>query len=118
MFVNDLENELIAEGLDLHFIKIFLLMYADDIILFSETEDGLQNGLNSLHDYFNKWRLTVNVQKTKIVIFRKGGILRRQTHFYYGDTDINIVNKFTYLGIVFTVGALLQKHIRPLQVKL
>ena len=77
MLINDLENELIVkgvEGLDLHFIKIFLLMYADDIVLFSETEDGLQSGLNVLHDYCQKWKLTVNTQKTKIVIFRKGGL--------------------------------------------
>ena len=107
MFVNDLEHELIvkgAEGLDLEFIKIFLFMYADDIILFSEIEDGLQNGLNILHDYCKKWKLTVNTQKTKVVVFRKGGILSRQTHFYYGDLEIDIVNKCTYLGIVFTVG--------------
>ena len=107
MFVNDLENEQIFKGtedLDLEFIKIFLLMYADDIILFSETEDGLQNGLNILHDYFKKWKLTVNTQKTKVVVFRKGGILSRQTHFYYGDLEIDIVNKFTYLGIVLQSG--------------
>ena len=75
MFVNDLENELIVkgtEGFNLEFIKIFLKMYADDIILFSETEDGLQNGLNILHDYWKKWKLTVNTQKTKVVVFRKG----------------------------------------------
>ena len=107
MFVNDLESELIekgVEGLDLNFIKLFLLMYADDIVIFSETEVGLQNGLDVLFDYCNKWKLTVNAQKTKIVIFRKRGMVSRQTRFYYGDLELEIVNKFTYLGIVFTVG--------------
>ena len=107
MFVNDLESELIekgVEGLDLNFIKLFLLMYADDIVIFSEMEVGLQNGLDVLFDYCNKWKLTVNAQKTKIVIFRKGGMVSRQTRFYYGDFELELVNKFTYLGIVFTVG--------------
>ena len=107
MLINDLENELIVKGvagLDLHFIKIYLLMYADDIVLFSETEDGLQSGLNVLHDYCQKWKLTVNTQKTKIVIFRKRGTINRQTRFLYGGLEIDIVNKFTYLGIVLTVG--------------
>ena len=107
MFVNDLESELIekgVEGLDLNFNKLFLLMYADDIMIFSETEVGLQNGLDVLFNYCNKWKLTVNAQKTKIVIFRKGGMVSRQTRFYYGDLELEIVNKFTYLGIVFTVG--------------
>ena len=38
-----------------------------------------------------------------IVIFRKGGTISRQTCFLYGGLEIDIVNKFTYLGIVFTV---------------
>ena len=121
MLINDLENELIVkgvEGLDLHFIKIFLLMYADDIVLFSETEDGLQSGLNVLHDYCQKWKLTVNTQKTKIVIFRKGGTINRQTRFLYGGLEIDIVNKFTYILALFSrLGVLFLKHILLLQGK-
>ena len=33
---------------------IFLLLYADDIIIFSESASGLQNSLNILHDYCQK----------------------------------------------------------------
>ena len=47
MFINDLEEELIlkdVEGLDFDNFRLFLLMYADDIVLFSETVDGLQMG--------------------------------------------------------------------------
>ena len=120
MLINDLENELIVkgvEGLDLYFNKTFLLMYADDIVLFSETEDGLQSGLNILHDYCQKWKLTVSTQKTTIVIFRKGGTINRQTRFLYGGLEIDTVNKFTDLGIVFTVGVLFLKHILLLQGK-
>ena len=54
MFVNDLEQEMISKdiaGLDLDYFKLFLLMYADDIVLFSETDEGLQNGLNCMYDY-------------------------------------------------------------------
>lgn len=45
-------------------------------------EEGLQNGLNTLFGYCNKWKLTVNTQKTKVVIFRKGGMVSRQIRFY------------------------------------
>ena len=104
MFINDLEEELILkniEGLDFDYFKLFLLMYADDIVLFSETADGLQNGLNCMNQYCQKWKGTVNIQKTKVMVFRKGGTLRRNTRFYYGEHEIEIVNKFAYLGIVF-----------------
>ncbi len=54
--------------------------------------------------YCKKWKLKVNTAKTKIVIFRKGGQLSRNLRFYYENNDIEIVKKFTYLGIVFTPG--------------
>ena len=38
------------------------------------------------------------------MVFRKGVILRRNTRFYYGEHEIEIVNKFAYLGIVFSTG--------------
>ena len=45
-------------------------MYADDMILFSETIEGLQNMLSV---YTEKWDLSVNTNKTKIVVFRRDG---------------------------------------------
>ena len=44
---------------------ISCLMYADDLILISETEQGLQNCLNKLHEYTEKWNLKVNLKKHK-----------------------------------------------------
>jgi len=38
------------------------------------------------------------------MIFRKGGRLPQGLKFYYNNLLIEIVNKFSYLGIVFTVG--------------
>ena len=81
-----------------------LLLYADDIILFANSAEELQNKLNALKDYCYRWKLTVNTDKTKIIVFRKGGILPRNLIFYYGDQIINIVSKFSYLGVVFSSG--------------
>ena len=54
--------------------------------------------------YCQRWRLTVNPNKSKIIIFRKGGVLPQDIVFRYGDINLEIVSKFTYLGIVFTTG--------------
>ena len=40
-------------------LKLYLLLYADDIVVFSSTSDGWQRGLNILPDYCNKWKLVV-----------------------------------------------------------
>jgi len=54
------------------------LLFADDAVLISETREGLQKSLDSLYEYCCKWKLTVNVEKTKIMVFRKGGRLSNQ----------------------------------------
>ena len=88
-------------------LKLFLLLYADDIVIFSESEQGLQEGLNILEAYCDTWKLTVNVNKTKITVFRKGGRMARNMQFSYKLNEIEIVIKFTYLSIVFTTGGAL-----------
>ncbi len=64
----------------------------------------MQTGLNLLSEYCDRWKLKVNTAKTKLLVFCKGGMLPRHLQFYYGNTVIEIVNKFTYLGMVFTTG--------------
>jgi hypothetical protein len=48
-------------------------MYADDMVLFTESPESLQHLLNTLHTYNNEWKLTLNVDKTKIMVLRIWG---------------------------------------------
>ena len=76
MYLNDIEEHFVLngyEGIEIGMLKLFLLLYADDIVILSETETGLQHGLDLLEQYCDKWKLTVNIKKTKIMVFRKGG---------------------------------------------
>lgn len=66
------------------------------------SRESLQEGLNILHDYCDRWKLTVNTDKSKVMIFRKGGRLSNQDKWYYGGELLEIVKEFTYLGIVFS----------------
>ena len=65
MYVNDLEETLVSnnfKGIEIGMLKMLLLLYADDIIIFfSDTEYGLRRGLDILKDYCNKWKLIVNI---------------------------------------------------------
>ena len=98
------------EGIDINMFKVFLLLYADDIIIFSNTAEELQQSLDLLLEYCHKWKLTINVSKTKVMVFRKGGILPQNMTFYYNGQKLEIVKEFKYLGLVFTVGGHLQGH--------
>ena len=80
IYLNDLEEEINlkgADGIDIGMVKLFLLLYADDIVLFAHSPDELQSLLETLQNYCIRWKLTVNTSKTKIVIFRKGDRLPR-----------------------------------------
>ena len=67
MCLNDLEDEFYlkcSNGIDIGMLKIFLLLYADDIIIFARSAEELQNNLDHLHEYCNRYKLIVNTSKT------------------------------------------------------
>ena len=82
---------------------IYLLMFADDAVLISDSKDGLQNLLVQFEIYSNKWQLTVNIEKTKIMIFQKGGRIPNDIFIYNGE-HIEIAKEFNYLGYVVSCG--------------
>lgn len=105
-FLNDLETHLqsnIFSGVNLDQICIYLILFADDLILLSETPQGLQSHLDLLYDYCRRWKLTVNINKTKIIVFRKRGRLHENEQWTYSGDNIEVVDSFNYLG--FTVSS-------------
>ena len=50
-------------------VKLFILFYTDDTVIISESADGLQHALNEFHTYCKRWKLTVNIEKTKVIVF-------------------------------------------------
>ena len=50
-------------------IEMFIMLFADDIILMSATIAGLKIQLNVLHDCTQRLHLNVNLSKTKVMIF-------------------------------------------------
>ena len=76
--------------------------FADDVILVSNSICGLQNQLNVLFDTANRLSLFVNVDKSKIVVFRNGGHRTLREKWNYGEIPVEIVNMYKYLGIYFS----------------
>ncbi len=79
------------------------LLFADDLILISQTEEGLQNCLSKLNEYCEKWILKINTDKTKIIIFNKSGKILKHNDFKVGSTNLEVVSSHVYLGILFSV---------------
>ena len=88
------END--SEFID-HFQK-FILLFADDTLLLAESHAELQNMLNKLHIYCKKWNITVNADKTKVMLFTLS-TRPEQFDVYYDDILLENVRNFIYLGV-------------------
>ena len=73
-------------------------MYADDMIIMSTTQEGLQKSLNALNDFCNKWKLNVNYKKTKCMIFSRSANTKNIC-FTINSKLIKNTKEFKYLGI-------------------
>ena len=46
--------------------------------------------------------MKVNIDKTKVLVFRNGGYLRRYEKWFYGDTQLGVATYYKYLGLVIS----------------
>ena len=83
-------------------IEINCLMYADDLILLSESESGLQNCLKKLEEYTKRWNLKVNLKKTQIMIFSTSGYRGKMPSFIFDKSHLKLVKEYKYLGTTIT----------------
>ncbi|XP_015119025.1 uncharacterized protein LOC107042480 [Diachasma alloeum] len=85
---------------------VLLLLYADDLVVLTESEIMLQKILDASHCYCLENDLTVNSDKTKAMVFREGGKLSPSLKFFYDGKALEIVSKYTYLGVLFSSSSL------------
>jgi hypothetical protein len=86
----DLENQLNI------YLKLCIILYADDTVILLESESDLQTQLDSFHEYCLTWKLKVNIDKTKIVIFGSGRTPQNAS-FKYNVSEIEVVKNFNYI---------------------
>ena len=85
------------------------VMYADDttLLLNSSDPNTLQNDLNSnlgrIADWFQANKLTLNIKKTKLMLFGSKQSLHKfkDVSLIYNGVSIERVEKFKYLGVTF-----------------
>ena len=84
---------------------IYILFFADDLLLLSIGPEGLQTSLNKLAEYCDEWGLEVNTQKTKAMHISIPGARKSQLGNYnllYKGQEIECVSSFSYLGVELT----------------
>ena len=104
LFVNDLLTEInvsFPHSPHLQGIPINGLMYADDLVLISETEEGLQKLLDILHNFTESWFLQVNKSKTKCMHFSRTKFSPK-LQMKFGSDLLDSTDSYCYLGTTFT----------------
>ena len=81
--------------------RVSILMYADDIVLISNSAIRLQKMLDCLSQWCKKWRMSLNENKTKIIHFRKKITRRGNFIFKCCDKVIQYTCNYKYLGLWF-----------------
>ena len=77
------------------------LVYADDLAICSNNLCAIQQSIDRLYKYCSDNYLGINIGKTQIIKFRRGGHLAKSDVITCNSNPIEFVSKFTYLGVVF-----------------
>ena len=101
-FINNLASDInsLNLGINIDEYKVSTLFYADDIVLIAKCERELQLILNAVDAWCKKWRMTINIDKTNIVHFRPRNTNLTEFNFKIGNSDLDKVNRYKYLGIM------------------
>ena len=113
LFINDLALEIINNGrhglsLNSDFVQLVIQLFADDMILLSETVIGLQTQLNGLFSAASRLQFKVNMNTSNNEVFRKGWYLGAIERWIYDGCMMRVVNSYILVyvflqGLVFTM---------------
>ena len=104
MFLNDLATGIkdLNCGIEIDTGELSILQYADDIVLMAPSVKNLQKMLNFVAEWCQKWRMAINIDKTKVVHFRNKCVNRTMYKFSLVNSTLEPVSQYKYLGGFFS----------------
>lgn len=80
--------------------KVYTLAYADDIVLIAKDKEGMKKMIGKLETYLEKKGLELNVEKTKVMRFRREGERKKKVRWKWKGRYLEEVKTFKYLEYV------------------
>ena len=83
-----------------------IIMYADDVVFYTSSTDlkkaesDLQSDASKVYDWFCKSGLSINKDKTKMLLFNPPSTPHREPLISMGNTVLKVCTSYEYLGIV------------------
>jgi hypothetical protein len=110
LFLADLPLHLMEHGIAVTpTISINFLQYADDLVVLSENPTDLQHNLNVLFLYCESNHLTINIPKSKYLVFHKGRLPVSSVSI--NSVVLEKVSSFSYLGFHFSPQLSFSRHL-------
>ena len=115
--LNEIFDRTFCQPAEIKNLTLNNLRYADDLVLVSETSSGLQNCLDRLQEYCDKWRLTVNIKITQTMVVEKRQSSISKTSFTYKNNALDICKSYPYLGTIISQNGQFKFNINELYKK-
>ncbi|CAN0013229.1 unnamed protein product, partial [Heterosigma akashiwo] len=118
LFINSLanlikEHEELLSGINIGDLVIFVLLYADDVVLLAPSRQELQKLLTLLQSFCEDSGMRVNLKKSKVVIFKgpptKNTVPATALKFY--ESVVEEVPFYKYLGVLYDEKLTFQQHV-------
>jgi hypothetical protein len=110
--VNPLATLLKSKGFEVKTggIQLACLLYADDLVLIADSEEQLQEMMNTTTEFLQQWRFVVSARKTQVVAFGRGETRSLKDRVWQiGNETVHDVRSYKYLGLIFEKGGLWNK---------
>ena len=103
MYINDLVDETnsLNKGLIIGNLQVSILLYVDGVVIVADKEENLQDLLNTLADWLNRWKIYINKSKSRVAHFRKNSKPYSNHAFKVGSLGLDYAHKYKYLGVFF-----------------
>jgi hypothetical protein len=75
------------------------MLFADDLAFSSFTINSLQKTIDQVLEHCREWKLKCNLNKTKTLVCKKGGKLKKDEKWFVNDYQIEVANEINYLRI-------------------
>ena len=110
VFVDQLAREVKALklGVEAGSERLALLLYADDIVVLANSAEELQRMMKAVEEFCKRWRLQVNLSKTKVVEFGARGVGKAKV--YWKGEELEEVEEYKYLGMLVEKGGSWRKN--------